>query len=172
MSLLKSFYKKNSEMTLKNKTFLTLCFLLNCFFSVTAQNRTEDKTQIIQFNVQTNTTTKTVTTIQVLQSKMIDEKIKPELFSLNEEGTLQFEMTDSKGTIIYSVKLDNPCFINYEYANEKGELARYKTIEPQATLLVKIPFTETAVTLKVYQTDSEGRRLLISSFTKQNTDWK
>ena len=159
-------------MILMNKTFLTLCFLLNCFFSVTAQNRTEDKTQILQFSVQTNTTSKTVTAVQILQSKVIDEKIKPELFSLNEEGTLQFELTDSKGTILYSAKLDNPCFINYEYANEKGELGRYKTVEPQATMLVKIPFIDLAATLKVYQTDSEGMKQLISSFTKQNSDWK
>ena len=154
------------------KTFLGFCFLLVTFLSVTAQSRIEEKTQILQFNVQTNTTSKTVTTVQLLQSKVIDEKIKPETYSLNEEGTLQFELTDANGKIIYSAKLDNPCFINYEYANEKGELSRYKTTEPQATMLVKIPLAENAVTLKVYQNDIDGKQLLISSFTKQNTDWK
>ncbi|MEI7803040.1 MAG: hypothetical protein WCI97_10370 [Bacteroidota bacterium] len=155
-----------------NKTFLGFCFLLVTFLSVTAQSRVEEKTQILQFNVQTNTTSKTVTAVQLLQSKVIDEKIKPETYSLNEEGTMQFELMDATGKIIYSAKLDNPCFINYEYANEKGELSRYKTTEPQATMLVKIPLAENAVTLKVYQNDIDGKQLLISSFTKQNTDWK
>lgn len=157
---------------LMKKYFLSFSFLLVAFLSVTAQSRVEEKIQILQFNVQTNTTSKTVTAVQLLQSKVIDEKIKPEAYSINEEGTLQFELTDAAGKIIYSAKLDNPCFINYEYTNEKGELGRYKTTEPQATMLVKIPLIDNAVTLKVFQNSIDGKQQLISSFTKQNTDWK
>ena len=64
--------------------------------------------------------------IQLLQSKIINEKISGDTHPLNDEGIIQFDIADAEGKILHSVKQDNPCFINYEYTNEKGELGRYK----------------------------------------------
>ena len=86
--------------------------------------------------------------------------------------TNQFDITYADGKIIYSVKQDNPSFINYEYSNEKGELGHYKNIEPQATLLVKFPVLKNAASIKVYQIDADGKQILISLFTFQNNLWK
>ena len=150
-----------------------ILLMLPLFFGVNAQSRIDsEQTEIIQFSVLTNTVSKKMEGIHLLKSKIINEKISVGTHPLNDEGIIQFEMIDAKGEIIYSIKHDNPCFINYEYANEKGELARYKNIEPQATTLVKFPVIKKASSLKVYQIDAQGKLLLISSFTFQNNSWK
>ena len=156
-----------------NKIIVLLLFMLPLFFEVNAQNRMEsEQTEIIQFSVLTSTVSKKIEDIQLLQSKTIDEKISVGTHPLNHEGIIQFDVTDAEENILYSVKQDNPCFINYEYANEKGELGHYKNLEPQATLLVKIPVLKNASSIKVYQIDTDGKQILISSFTFQNNSWK
>ncbi len=156
-----------------NKISALLLLMLPHFFDVNAQNRIDsEQTEIIQFSVLTNTASQKIEGIQFLQSKIINEKINIGTHPINEEGIIQFDITDAEGKILYSVKHDNPCFINYEYANEKGELGRYKKTEPQATLLVKFPVLKNASSIKVYQVDTDGKQILISSFTYQNNSWK
>ncbi len=156
-----------------NKIIVLLLFMLPLFFEVNAQSRIDsEQTEIIQFSVLTNTSSKKMESSQVLQSKIINEKISADTHPLNDEGIIQFDITDADGKIIYSVKQDNPSFINYEYSNEKGELGHYKNIEPQATLLVKFPVLKNAASIKVYQIDADGKQILISLFTFQNNLWK
>lgn len=156
-----------------NKIIALLLLMLPHFFDVNAQSRIDsEQTEIIQFSVLTNTVSEKMEGIQLLQSKIINEKISGDTHPLNDEGIIQFDIADAEGKILFSVKQDNPCFINYEYANEKGELGRYKKTEPQETQLVKFPVLKNALSLKVYQVNADGKQILISSFTYQNNSWK
>jgi len=153
--------------------YFLLLSVLVLSFKVTAQSNQETEyTEIIQLNVFTNTTSKMIEGFQLLQSKTIAEKISFATHAENDEGFIQFEITDGQRNVLYSVIQDNPCFINYEYANEKGELGWYRNLVHQATMLVKLPVLKNASTLDLYQIDAEGNRIFISSLTNQNSSWK
>lgn len=157
----------------KHKFYFLLLSVLVLSFKVTAQSNHETEyTEIIQFNVFTNTASKMIEGFQLLQSKKIEENTPFSNHAENLEGFIQFEITDAERKVLYSVIQDNPCFINYEYANEKGELGWYRNLVNQATMLVKLPVLKNAAALNLYQIDVEGNRIFISSLTNQNSSWK